>query len=40
MDTRVSLIAVTNITYCSIRIYMNCETTFEVGGWKVLVLVV
>jgi hypothetical protein len=36
MDTRVGLVTVTNITFCSIRIYMKCEMTFEVGGWKVL----
>ena len=36
MNTRVDLVAVTNITFCSIIIYMKCEMTFEVGGWKVL----
>jgi hypothetical protein len=36
MDTRVDVVAETNITFYSIRIYMKCEMTFEIGGWKVL----
>jgi hypothetical protein len=36
MDTRVDQVAVMNITFCSIRIYMKCEMTLEVRDWNVV----
>jgi hypothetical protein len=40
MDTRGYLVAVTNITFCSIGIYTNCEMTFEVGAGRYLEVLV
>jgi hypothetical protein len=37
MDAHLNyLVAVTNITLCSIRSNMKCDTTFEVGDGKYL----
>jgi hypothetical protein len=35
MDTIVDLVAMTNITFYRIKIYLKCEMTYEVGGWKI-----